>query len=190
MICYNTAMTRHEEQVLVEHAQTDPQQFDALYRVYVDEIYRFISYKTNSREVAEDLTSQVFMQALEHLANFRYQAGARFSSWLYTIARHHVIDHYRKQRPVATLEEADPISVPETASSAVDQQFHQQRVQDILQLLPKDDQEILQLRLWQEKSYREIADILDVNAVAVRARHSRALKKFTKLYTDRYGHLS
>lgn len=186
MICYNKLMTHPEEQYWVEQAQHDPKQFDTLYRAFVDEIYRFIYYKTSAKEVAEDLTAQVFMQALEHLARFQYQAGARFSSWLYTIARNQVIDYYRKQRSTANLEDIEPIVFAETASSTVDQNLQQQQVHTLLTRLPKVDQEILILRLWQEKSYSEIAQIMEINAVAVRARYSRALKKFKQLYTEHY----
>ncbi|MBI2416121.1 MAG: sigma-70 family RNA polymerase sigma factor [Candidatus Kerfeldbacteria bacterium] len=180
-------MTRQEEKFLVAKAQSDPKQFEVLYRTFIDEIYRFIFYKTSQKEVAEDLTAQVFMHALEHLADFQYQPGARFTSWLYAIARNQVIDHYRKYRPVSALEDVAEISIVETASATVDQQLHQQQVQSILKLLSSTDQEILKLRLWQEKSYSDIAAIVQLNVVTVRARYSRALKKFTKFYTKRYG---
>lgn len=179
-------MTLSEERFLVEQAQADPQQFDLIYRQFVDEIYRFIYYKTNAKETAEDLTAQVFMQALEHLATFRYQVGARFSSWLYRIAHNQVVDHYRRQRPTTSLEEIEPLPQAETTSSTVDSHLQQQHIQALLQQLPKLDQEILHLRLWQDKSYSEIAAILQSNTVAVRARYSRALKKFKQLYSAHY----
>lgn len=166
--------------------QLDRDQFDELYRQHVAEIYRFVFYKVSSKETAEDITAQVFMQALEHLAKFQYQPGAKFSSWLYTIARNQVIDYYRKHKEVANVDEIDPIPVPETASSTVDEHIHQERVQVILKQLAPDDQEILTLRLWQEKSYSEVAKILQLNLVTARARYSRALKKFKQLYLQHY----
>ncbi len=181
-------MTLQEEQVWVEKAQANPQHFEVLYKAFLEEIYRFVYYKTSAREVAEDLTSQIFMQALEHIKQFRYQSGARFSSWLYTIARNMIVDHYRKQRPVAALDDTEPlaVAVPATAGQNVDQQFQEQRVQTLLQQLPSADQEILRLRLWQEKEYGEISEIMQLNQIAVRARYSRALKKFSKLYRQYY----
>lgn len=179
-------MTRSEEQLLVEQAQRNPLQFDQLYRVFIDEIYRFIFYKTSSKEIAEDLTSQVFMQALEHIGAFRYRIGARFSSWLYAIARNQVIDYYRTNHPTVDLEEAKPVATTAIASSEVDQHLQRQQVQKILQQLSSQDQEILTLRLWQDKTYPEIATLLASNTVAVRARFSRAVKKFKQLYTTCY----
>lgn len=180
-------MTRGEEQVLVEQAQANPQRFDALYRAYIEEIYRFVFYKTSAKETAEDITAQVFMQALEHLASFHYTPGARFSSWLYMIARNQVIDYYRKQHDTTDIDAIEPIATPETASQTVDQHLQQDRVRSIINQLPTTDQEIVQLRLWQDKSYHEIAQILHSNSIAVRARYSRAVKKFTQLYTHTYG---
>lgn len=181
-------MTRAEEKVLVEQAQRNPLQFDALYRAFVDEIYRFIFFKTSSKEVAEDLTSQVFMQALEHIGTFRYQLGARFSSWLYSIARNQVIDYYRRQHSTVDLEEAGPVAQDETASRSTDKAIEQERIQTVIKELPPADQEILTLHLWQDKTYTEISCITASNVVAVRARFSRALKKFKTLYSEHYGY--
>lgn len=180
-------MTRAEECVLVEQAQTDPRKFDALYLAYIDEIYRFVYYKTSVKETAEDITSQVFMQALEHMGQFRYTAGARFSSWLYAIARNKVIDHYRKQHDTVNLEETEPLPAQDTTTTDVDRHIQQEQIQSVLQELSPVDQELLQLRLWQDQSYTEIAQAVQSNVIAVRARYSRALKKFNRSYTQRYG---
>lgn len=87
------------------------------------------------------------MHALEHINDFNYQIGTRFSSWLYTIARHQIIDYYRKLRPQPSLEEAEPLIVGETATQIVDKKIEQQRVSSIMQKLSLDDQELLTLRL-------------------------------------------
>lgn len=180
-------MTRSEERFLVEQAQADPRKFDALYRAYINDIYRFVFYKTSQTETAEDITAQVFMQALERLVQFHYRPGARFSSWLYTIAHNQIVDYYRKRHDVIDLEDAEPLPSPETATQTVDLHLQQERVRVIVQQLPNGDQEVLQLRLWEDKSYSEIAQILNSNMVTIRARYSRALKKFNTLYTQHYG---
>lgn len=182
-------MTRPEERHWVEQAQQDPKHFEVLYRAFVEDIYRFIYYKTSTKEVAEDLTAQVFMHALEHLSRFHYTPGARFSSWLYTIARNQVIDHYRQHHPADNLEDHDTVAQPETSSSQTDRKLEQERIQQVLNQLPPPDKELLQLRLWDDKSYLEIAQIVQSNVVAVRARYSRALKKFKQLYLQHYGQI-
>ncbi len=179
-------MTRTEEQALVSAAQADSQQFEALYQAFVNEVYRFIYYKVNIKEVAEDLTSQVFMQVLEHISNFRYQTGARFSSWLYQIARNAVIDYYRKDREAVNLEDVELPDAQPAVHMFIDQDYQHQRVKQVLQQLSVADQEILTLRLWQDKAYTEIAQIMQCNSVTARARYSRALKKFKQLYTTLY----
>lgn len=180
-------MTRSEERVLVEQAQADPRKFDALYLAFIDDIYRFVYYKTSIKETAEDITSLVFMQALEHINQFRYTPGAKFSSWLYVIARHKIIDYYRKHHEMVDLDDVEPLNAPDNTVSQVDEHITQDRIRSVLCGLPAADQEVLQLRLWQDRSYSEMADILNSNVVAIRARYSRALKKFNKAYTERYG---
>ncbi len=181
-------MTRSEEQWLVSQAKQDPRQFDALYMAYVNDIYRFIYYKTSHQPTAEDLTAQVFMQALEKLQQFHYQPGARFSSWLYQIAHNIIVDYYRKHKDTVDVELAESIGVAETTGQTVDEHLRAEQVQRILQTMSDDDQTILQLRLWEDKSYVAIAQIMHSNAVAIRARYSRAIKKFKTLYTQHYGH--
>lgn len=180
-------MTRNEERLLVEQAKLDLQKFNALYTAYLDEIYRFVFYKTSQKEVAEDITGQVFMQALERLHQFHYQPGARFSSWLYRIAHNQIVDYYRQRHDTVELEQAEPLASQETTTQTVDTHLQQDRVHLILNQLPAGDQTILQLRLWEDKSYHEIAQILQSNNIAVRARYSRALKKFNALYIKTYG---
>lgn len=161
--------------------------FAELYRQHIDEIYRFIYYKTSNKEVAEDLTAQTFMQALEHLSQFQQRPGARFSSWLYTIARNQVIDHYRRHKQTVDLDSVDPVSNAPTAGSLVDEHLQKDQVKTVLQMLPESDRELLQLRLWQDQSYSDIAKIIGVNQIAVRARYSRALKKFKQLFVELYS---
>jgi RNA polymerase sigma-70 factor (ECF subfamily) len=180
-------MTRREEQWLVNQAQQDPRQFDALYMAYIDDIYRFIYYKTSHQATAEDLTAQVFMQALERLQQFHYQPGARFSSWLYRIAHNLIVDYYRKHKETVDIELAESVAAAETTSHIVDEHLQAEQVQCVLQMMSEDDRTILQLRLWQDKSYTDIAQIMQSNAVAIRARYSRAVKKFNALYAQHYG---
>src|SRR5512144_929908 len=94
-----------DESALVHRAQTDTQAFGALYDRYVQRVYRYCYYRTNSIPEAEDLTAQIFLAALEGLP--RYRQDGHFAGWLFSIARRKVADYHRRA-PHATqsLEEA------------------------------------------------------------------------------------
>jgi len=93
------------DMTLVAAAQIgDSQAFGQLYDKYFRKIYRFIYYKVGHQETCEDLTSLTFTKALEKIKNLSV-ADNNFAGWLFTIARHNVIDYYRTQKPVEDFEQ-------------------------------------------------------------------------------------
>jgi DNA-directed RNA polymerase specialized sigma24 family protein len=74
-----------------------------LYGASIDRIYRYVFFRVTDTELAEDLTSEVFLKAWENLR--RYRPGGPFIAWLYTIARNTVIDHYRTRKPSVPLDQ-------------------------------------------------------------------------------------
>lgn len=76
----------------------DFEAFGFLYERYIDNIFAFVYRKTSDREVAEDITSKVWMKALRSLEFFGEKDNANFKSWIYRIAQNTVIDYYRTRK--------------------------------------------------------------------------------------------
>jgi RNA polymerase sigma factor (sigma-70 family) len=91
------------DQTLVERAQRDPAQFAALYDRYLDPIYAYCYRRLGTRELTEDATSQVFLQALAALPKFRAHS---FRAWLYTIAHNVVVDIHRERPALPLIDDA------------------------------------------------------------------------------------
>jgi RNA polymerase sigma-70 factor (ECF subfamily) len=86
---------RVEEKRLLQAARGgDRDAFATLYRANVQTIYRYIAYRVNDTQLAEDLTGDVFIRALQSMASYKDQ-GKPFKAWLYRIAHARVVDHYR-----------------------------------------------------------------------------------------------
>jgi len=115
--------TIEEEASLVEAARHDTAAFSRLYRRYVTPVYRYLYKWVGNPAEAEDLTSQVFTEALEGLA--RYRERGNFAAWLFTIARRRLVDFYR-QRPCASL--GDPPSPEPGQLAAVEKGEDLQRL--------------------------------------------------------------
>ena len=79
--------------------------FGNLYELYVESIYAFILRKTGEKEIAEDLSSQVWIKAMKALERFQTQEGASFKSWIYRIAQNTVIDYYRGKKEEIAIDE-------------------------------------------------------------------------------------
>ena len=132
--------------------------FGVLYDKYLDPIYRFVYYKTFSKEAAEDLTSDVFHKAFEKLTTFDASKG-EFSTWLYRIARNRVIDYYRTRKVTDPIDDAFDVGADERTPETLDAIAALGKVTAYLETLDAKQREIIMLRVWEERSYREIAAI-------------------------------
>lgn len=175
-----------EERQLVQSAKSgDTEAFARLYDAYLEYVYRYVYFRVSDDETAEDITSQVFLKAWEHLD--RYQpGGSPFLAWLYTIARNQVIDHYRTRKETVSLDEA--VFVP-AKDQAVDEQvqsrFQLQALRDALQFLTEDQQQVLILRFIAGMETREISKQMGKAEGAVRALQMRALQALSRYMKEK-----
>lgn len=161
---------------LTQNGQLD--QFNIIYEKYVKKIYNFTYYKTMSKETAEDLTSQTFLKALRKIDQFKLDGS--FSAWLYQIARNNVIDHYRSQKPESNIEDAWDLSSDTDIENDLDVQQDLNTAKEYLQKLDSNQREIAMLRLWEQMSYQEIAQITGKTETNCRMIFSRTMSKMRK----------
>jgi RNA polymerase sigma-70 factor, ECF subfamily len=174
---------------LVARAQEgDGEAFAALYDRYVDQVYGFVLRRVRSTELAEDLTSDVFLRALRRIDGFRWQ-GVDIGAWLMTIARNRVMDHYKSARTrlehVADEVDDQPVSGgrddPEQAALAQDMS---EALQLAMDELSDDHREILALRFVQGLSVEESAAAMGRSQGAIKALQYRALRALAALMKD------
>ncbi len=158
----------------------DSDAFAQLYDGYVERIYRYIYFRVSDDETAEDLTSQVFLKAWEHLD--RYQPGeSPFLAWIYRIARNQVIDYYRVHKEFISLEEiATLASDNQSVVEAVQILFDMKTVRDAMKYLTKDQQEVVVLKFIAGLSTEDIASMMKKREGAIRALQMRALQTLAK----------
>src|SRR5574340_1198921 len=102
------------ERLLIEAAQNDPRRFSDLYEANFERVYAFIARRVRDRADAEDLTAEVFHQALANLKRFEWR-GAPFSAWLYRIASNAIADGWQRvQRERGASGSDDP---PDSSSA-------------------------------------------------------------------------
>lgn len=157
--------------------------FDDLYEMYAEKIYRFIYFKTFHKETAEDLTSEVFMKAIERMNQYDESKGA-FGAWLYRVARNTVIDHYRTSHPSEDIDDGWDFA----SSSNVEQDAHAnlqlEKVQEALKLLKPDQREVVIMRLWNGMSHQEIAQVLDLSESNCKQIFSRTIRQLREQLGD------
>ncbi len=169
-------MEDRERQIILDCQRGNLSSFGLLYDDYIKKIYDFIFYRVRQKETAEDLTSQTFFKALKNINQFNVGRGS-FSAWLYRIARNSVIDHYRTSRPQTDLDGLAELGESGKIEEKIDLQERIEKVEEFLKDLTEEQREIVLMRLWDQLSYKEIADITKKSEASCRMVFSRTIAK-------------
>lgn len=170
-----------DERQLIEAARSDPARFGALYESHVDRVYAYIFARVRNRAEAQDLTSQVFHDALRHLGRYEWR-GIPFGAWLFRIAAHavadHCIDRSRHQSlPSGNLKE--PVEDPPAERRAL--------LAQLLAELPESQRRVLELRFLEQHSIREIASAMGSSEGAVKQLQFRGLERLRELVGESHA---
>jgi RNA polymerase sigma-70 factor (ECF subfamily) len=149
--------------------------FDPLYVLHVDAVYRYLYRRTLHRETAEDLTSTVFLKALESIRSFDPSKG-KLRVWLYRIARNALIDYYRSRKTTVDIEDVWDLAGDEVASLAAEHSFDVKDLHEAMKHLTSDQRDVVLLRVWEGLSYAEIAALTGKTEGNAKVLFSRAIK--------------
>lgn len=175
-----------EEYTLIEKAKAgDGAAFGQLYDHYIKPIYRFIAIKVGTHQEAEDLTHEVFLRAWQKVPTFEAQ-GFPFGSWLYTIARHRVIDHYRTKKPNVNIDEQVIINeslfaVASSSAEQFDTGLDLSRIKTAMEQLTGEQREVITMRFVDDLTPAEISKILNKREGTIRIIQHRAITKLQKI---------
>lgn len=174
---------------LIQRAQRgDPNAVADLYEMYVERIFRYVSYRVEDRADAEDLTADVFVKMVEGLPAYRH-SGVPFEAWLYRIASARIVDARRRSRRRPQTELSDDLAVS-GGTPLEDAMGEQERLSDLrraLSHLTDDQQTLLVLRFVERKSHDQVAEIMGKTSSAVRSIQHRALTQLAALLGESKG---
>ena len=175
-------MSKSKDYLLVQRAKKNPAYFASLYEKYFDQIFIFIFKKTRNEELTGDLTSQVFLKAILNINKYE-DRGYPFSSWLYMIASNEVNLHYRKIKKINEIEiqEKDVVHLLDEFKS-MNTIEHQEKLIDAMNKLSEKDTEIIDLRYFEKKSFKEIGEILQISHGAAKIKLYRSVEKLKTLF--------
>ncbi len=164
------------ERLLVEAAQKDPAKFGELYELHFARVYAFVVRRVANRDVAEDLTSEVFHKALANLPGYQWR-GVPFGAWLLRIAANAVVDRAKQAAREVRVEGADDppdvAAVPDAELEAIEQAS---RLFGLVEELPAEQRAVILQRFVDQRSIREIATRLGKTEGAVKQLQFRALQ--------------
>jgi RNA polymerase sigma-70 factor (ECF subfamily) len=159
-----------DEQLLVKAAQADPARFAELYESHFERVYAFIAPRVRTRQEAEDLTSEVFRQALQNLWRFEWR-GVPFAAWLLRIAANAMADRWQR----VAREQGDPPPEPPDEAAAEDIE-RRALLYQLVDTLPANQRHVVVARFVEQKSIRDISRELGRTEGAVKQLQFRALQ--------------
>ncbi len=172
------------EKLILKSQKGDSQAFGKVYDIFVDAIYRYVYYRVKNEEV-EDLVEVVFLKAWENIGKYK-KGKYQFSAWLFRIAHNLVIDYYRTNEKVSSLDEQmeekliDYKREHQPLKKAEDR-LNNDLLFEALNKLKKPYQDLIVLKFVNGFSNEEVAKILGKRASALRVMQFRALKELKKM---------
>lgn len=178
-----------DEELMLRYAGGDLTAFETLVKRHERQLFHYIRRSCQRPELAEELLQETFLRVVRHAGS--YQPTAKFSTWVYTIARNLCIDRARRQRGPAEVSlnaapGADPdapalidrLADPQASASNVDyqRQTFRQRLLDALDQLPEEQREVFILREFSGLKFHEIAQTVGCKVPTVKSRMRYALE--------------
>ena len=169
-----------DETLMLAYAAGDAAAFEQLYARHRGKLYRYLQRQLRDNAVADELFQDVWQRVIAARSGWKPDAG--FATWLYTIAHHRLGDHWRslKHRPSAPAdadERMARVADPDTPERVLSEFERRRQLQLALDDLPEEQREVLLLRLEQELTLEEIADITGVGRETVKSRLRYAMDK-------------
>lgn len=152
--------------------------FIAYYEQYKNKIFVYFLYRVNfNRDIAEDLTSEVFLKALDKFDSF--EADKSFQAWIFAIAHNHLVNYYRvANREVELLENQLSRS---SELERIELNHEIEKIFKAINEMDDSDRDILFLRFVDQLSNTEIAELLGKEEGAIRTKMSRSLSKLRSI---------
>ncbi len=178
-------MNEQEQRWLELARKGDQQAFCSLVNAYQRPVMSLTYRMLSDVEEAEDAAQETFLRAWSRL--HQYNPEHKFSTWVFSIANHHCIDRLRKRRVTVVPLDDSPVvfslqgSEDRPEESLLDRESAQE-MQALVELLPPEYRMPLILRYWQDCSYQEIADVMELSLPAVKSRLFRARQKLAEEY--------
>jgi RNA polymerase sigma-70 factor (ECF subfamily) len=185
-------MAETDEELLARFTRGEAAAFEVLYRRHELRIWRYLNRNVGNRATADELMQEVWFAVAQGSA--RYQPTARFTTWLFTIAHHRLIDSLRAERRLTSLDalgyEAAPVAAQLTAPAgagpvaALEEQDQAQALNDAVAALPPEQREAFLLQMEGELGVEDIAAIMQSSFETTKSRLRYARAKLRDLLRD------
>ena len=190
MQTFNT-FTNTDAELVSSYVSGDERSLEILINNHKSKIYNFIYSKVMDRDIAEDIFQETFIKVIKTLKNGVYNEKGKFLSWVMRISHNLIIDHFRKSNRMPKFEASYDYDVfqfitdttPNVESNLIKDQVVND-LQNLITELPDDQKEVLDMRLYRDMSFKEIAEITGVSINTALGRMRYAIINLRKMIDD------
>ncbi len=182
----HTENQRLDEEQVLRKAKSDPAEFRPVYETYFKRIFLFVLHRVGDKQQSADLTSQIFLKALQNLDTFQFK-GFPFSSWLFRIAVNECNSFFRKAKRerLVMLDEVHAETIYEEMFGEETMQELKSKLPVVLSRLGEKELQFIELRFLEGRPFKEVAEILGVSENYAKVKTYRVLDKMKKLFVGR-----
>jgi len=170
-----------DEQKMIAAAQENSKDFELLYKKYHEPIFRYIYQRMDDKEMAFDITNNVFIKALANIKKYKFK-GVPFSAWLFRIAKSELYQAFKDKKAERTinLDTEHLNQIAEELNDNEDRELLKKQLLNQISTLPETDLQLIELRFFEDRSFREIGEILEMTENNAKVKCFRALRKLKK----------
>ncbi|MDR1937087.1 MAG: sigma-70 family RNA polymerase sigma factor [Tannerellaceae bacterium] len=194
----NSFKSMADEELVVLYAKGENAAFDVLLNRYKSCIYSYIYFIVRNKDVTEDIFQETFVKVIMTIKQGRYTENGKFKAWITRIAHNLIIDNFRQERSENTVSndevEVDLFNNIKLCDGTIeDRLIHNQVFADVkklIQYLPESQREVLEMRYYQDLSFKEIADITGVSINTALGRMRYAILNMRRMIAENQMELS
>ena len=171
-----------------DYIDGDENALSILIKRHQSKIYGFIYSKVTDRDIADDIFQDTFIKVIKTLKSNSYNEEGKFLPWVMRISHNLIVDHFRRNKKMPMYRETEEFSIfsimtdnsPNVENRIITEQVESD-LQRIIEQLPDDQKEVLQMRIYQDLSFKEIADLTGVSINTALGRMRYALMNLRKV---------
>ncbi|MBR2497426.1 MAG: sigma-70 family RNA polymerase sigma factor [Parabacteroides sp.] len=194
----DTLKLRTDEELVALYAKGDNTAFDVLLNRYKSSIYSYIFFIVHNKDLAEDIFQETFVKVIMTIKQGRYVENGKFKAWIIRIAHNLIIDNYRQERSENTISndevEVDLFNNIKLCDGTIEDNLVRHQVlldvKKLVKHLPENQREVLEMRYYQDLSFKEIVDITGVSINTALGRMRYAILNMRRMAEENQIELS
>ena len=187
-----------DEDLVVSYAEGNNSAFDVLLNRYKGSVHSYIYFIVRNKELTEDLFQETFVKVITTIKQGRYTDNGKFKAWIMRIAHNLIIDNFRQERNENLISneevEVDLFNNMKLCDHTIEEKLVKQQVlEDVRRLvgfLPETQRKVLEMRFYQDMSFKEIADTTGVSINTALGRMRYAIMNMRRLAEENHMELS